>query len=343
MRNPNGYGSVIRLSGKRRKPYMARKTVGWDDRGYPIYKALGYYATAKEANIVLAEYSKSPWDVDNANMTLQELYELWCANKLSRYSPTTRNVYKSYYKHIKHLGGMKYKDIRYSHMLDTVNALNTYGTINSTVQIWRKLDAYAYELDIIHKKYSDSLKSVAQDESGRTPFSPPQIASIFRMSDEMAKITLVYIYTGLRAGELLELEEITEEYLIGGKKTRAGKHRYIPVHPAIRPIIAEYIKRGYVFDKAYHSLLDRWHVWADANGFKGKVIHECRHTFETELDAAGASRKCIDMLMGHTSSDVGNRVYNHKTKEELKRALLMFPDYSIEKAAPRLKIVGDCF
>ena len=29
MRLPNGYGSVIKMSGKRRKPYAARKTAGW--------------------------------------------------------------------------------------------------------------------------------------------------------------------------------------------------------------------------------------------------------------------------------------------------------------------------
>ena len=48
------------------------------------------------------------------------------------------------------------------------------------------------------------------------------------------------------------------------------------------------------------------------------VPHECRHTFETMLDNAGANRKCIDMMMGHVSHDIGNRVYNHKTLDQLK-------------------------
>ena len=29
MKLPNGYGSVVKLSGKRRKPYQVRKTAGW--------------------------------------------------------------------------------------------------------------------------------------------------------------------------------------------------------------------------------------------------------------------------------------------------------------------------
>ena len=31
MRNPNGWGSVVKLSGNRRKPYMARKITDWTD------------------------------------------------------------------------------------------------------------------------------------------------------------------------------------------------------------------------------------------------------------------------------------------------------------------------
>ena len=37
MKNPNGYGSVVKLSGNRRKPFCARKTSGWNEKGHPIY------------------------------------------------------------------------------------------------------------------------------------------------------------------------------------------------------------------------------------------------------------------------------------------------------------------
>ena len=37
MKNPNGYGSVVKLSGNRRNPFAARKTKGWNDKGQPIY------------------------------------------------------------------------------------------------------------------------------------------------------------------------------------------------------------------------------------------------------------------------------------------------------------------
>ena len=41
MKNPNGYGSVSKLSGKRRRPYIVRITAGFDMEGRQIMKTLG--------------------------------------------------------------------------------------------------------------------------------------------------------------------------------------------------------------------------------------------------------------------------------------------------------------
>ena len=51
------------------------------------------------------------------------------------------------------------------------------------------------------------------------------------------------------------------------------------------------------------------------------VVHECRHTFRSRLDSAGANKVCIDLLMGHKVKDVGERVYTHKTIEELRETI----------------------
>ena len=49
--------------------------------------------------------------------------------------------------------------------------------------------------------------------------------------------------------------------------------------------------------------------------------HECHHAFRSRLDSAGANKRCIDLMMGHKSRDVGERVYTHKTLDELKQAI----------------------
>ena len=61
MRNPNGYGSVVKLGGKRRKPFCARVTAGWSDDGKQLYKNIGYYGSAVEANLALSDYHRNPY------------------------------------------------------------------------------------------------------------------------------------------------------------------------------------------------------------------------------------------------------------------------------------------
>lgn len=87
MKNPNGFGSVIKLSGNRRNPFMARKTVGWNEKGHPIYKAVGYAPTREEALIMLASFNKNPYDIDARKITVKEVFERYIETiKLSKSS-----------------------------------------------------------------------------------------------------------------------------------------------------------------------------------------------------------------------------------------------------------------
>ena len=94
MKNPNGYGSVVKLSGNRRKPFWVRKTTGWNDEGHPIYETIGYCVTREEGNILLAEYNKNPWDVDRIKITLQELFDLWLEKRFNKIEKKNQNRFK---------------------------------------------------------------------------------------------------------------------------------------------------------------------------------------------------------------------------------------------------------
>ncbi|GAG21729.1 unnamed protein product, partial [marine sediment metagenome] len=59
MKNPNGYGSVTKLSGSRRNPFVVRISDGFKydkikDEYIRVRKILGCYETRKLANIALA-------------------------------------------------------------------------------------------------------------------------------------------------------------------------------------------------------------------------------------------------------------------------------------------------
>ena len=51
------------------------------------------------------------------------------------------------------------------------------------------------------------------------------------------------------------------------------------------------------------------------------TLHDCRHTFETLLNNAGANDVAIDRLMGHSSKGIGKSIYTHKDLTELRKAV----------------------
>lgn len=81
LKNPNGYGSVVKLSGKRRNPFEVRVNTRMDERYYPIYDVLGRFPNREEALIALADYNKNPFSVPDRNITFAQLYEKFYKNK----------------------------------------------------------------------------------------------------------------------------------------------------------------------------------------------------------------------------------------------------------------------
>ena len=88
MRLPNGYGSVYKLSGKRRKPFIVKKTLGYHvnhETGKSVRDdiIIGYTETKAEGLQMLANYNDNPYDVKTSKMTFKDLYEEW-SNALSK-------------------------------------------------------------------------------------------------------------------------------------------------------------------------------------------------------------------------------------------------------------------
>lgn len=348
MKNPNGYGSVVKLSGNRRKPFWVRKTTGFNEKGHPIYDTIGYTVTREEGNILLAEYNKNPWDVDRIKITLQELFDLWLEKKWIKLGTSNQKSLKSAYKHIKKLSNMKYREIKAYHMQDCIdNCGRGYSTQGSIKNLWVHLDKFSLELDITTRCYSDLLTSDPVPDTNRDRFTDAEVNKVWsaykeyldgkdfgNVPAEWLDTILIFLYTGFRISELLNLKtknvNLKDNTFKGGVKTNAGKDRIVPIHSDILQIVKNRLK----FDSEYFLNVNGRKVkttayrtnWNSLMAYLeiDKTPHECRHTFESVLDSNGANRKCIDLMMGHVSKDVGNRVYNHKTLEELKTAIELF-------------------
>lgn len=352
MRNPNGYGSVVRMGGNRRRPYWVRKTTGFNEKGHPIYLTIGYTATREEGNILLAEYNKNPWDVDGAVITLKELYEKWLDLKAHKLSKSNQGNLKAAYNHVKSLEDMKYRNIKSYQMQETIDKCGKGSSTQAAIKnLWNHLDKFALELDVINKMYSPLLTRESTPETTRDRFSDEEIVKIWSVYNDykegrtveysnvdMIDTVLILLYTGFRISEFLSLKtadvNLFEGTFKGGIKTKAGKNRIVPIHSEIMPLVKERYNASNTFlisskdgaEIKYNEYKGMWDKLMSDMGIN-KQIHECRHTFESVLDSNGANRRCIDLIMGHKSQDTGNRVYNHKTLNELREAIELFRVY----------------
>ncbi len=325
MKNPNRYGTVSKLSGNRRKPWLVRE--GRSGRQKPI----GYTATYEEGLILLAKYNTAPWDIEASKVTLQELYDLWLEKRAVKLGTSNYKSLKVAYKHCRKLSNLQYKDIKSFHMQDCIDTCGLgYSTQGAIKTLWGHLDRFAMELDIISKQYSELITSAPIPETTKTIFTAEEIALLWENQHlEWADSVLFLLYTGFRISEMLDLQianiDLKEQIMTGGIKTKAGKNRVVPIHSKIRAIVEKRYhssKNGYLFEnngtklyvQLYHPL---WRSLMKKLQMK-HTPHECRHTFRSRLDSAGANKVCIDKIMGHKSSDVGERVYTHKDIKELK-------------------------
>lgn len=336
MKNPNGYGSVVKLSGNRRNPFCARKTAGWNDKGQPIYKAVGYYKTRQEAMIALAEYNRNPFDIDLSKITMIQLYEKWSERNFPKMSVSSANSLKSAMNHCKSLWDTPYKKIKAYMMQETIdNCGRGYSTQGAIKNLWGQLDKYAMEMDVITKMNSILVSAEPIPASNKKPFTEEEIAAVWKLKDEPdADTILILLYTGFRIGELLSMETANVKlddipYMQGGLKTKAGKDRIVPIHPLILDFVKARVEKGdkYLISKDGKKLSNYkyyliWNMYMEKLN-QTHTPHECRHTFRSRLDSAGANKVCIDLMMGHKSKEVGERVYTHKTIEELQNALLL--------------------
>ena len=76
-RRPNGSGTIVKLSGKRKKPFQVRVNTRIDNFGMPVYDVLNNYPDRVSAEIALAEYNKDPYDVSNRKQTFSEVFAAW--------------------------------------------------------------------------------------------------------------------------------------------------------------------------------------------------------------------------------------------------------------------------
>lgn len=338
MRNPNGYGSVYKLSGNRRKPFIVRKTTGWDEGGKQLYQTIGYYEDRKSALQALADFNSNPYDVDISTITFSEVYEKWNKIKYTEIAHKSALGYIAAYNDCKSLYATKFADIKKPHMQDVINTCGKgHGSLRKMKTLFNQLFQYAMENDIVTKDYSDFvIIGKNTEKSKRVPFTQKEIDKLFEVAPmmEFVDTILIMIYTGMRVGELLLLENekdinLEKGFIIGGIKTDAGKDRVIPINSKILDMIKKRVESGSKF-LVGKDATNPMSYWNYKNEHFAQIMeqlgmthlpHDCRHTWFTLMNNAEANNTAIKKIGGHSSFITGEKIYTHKDLEELKKAI----------------------
>ncbi len=278
MKNPNGYGSIAKLSGNRRKPYIIRKTTGYNDKGYPIYKIIGYTTTKEEALQLLANYNHSPYDVNLHKLTAQELFQMFAQQEFNKMASSSVQSLKAAWKHCKIIYTLKYKDLKAFHMQECI--------------------------DKCPRSYSSAPSA---PETTKQPFTLEEVEKLWTISkQDWVDSILILIYMGWRISELLSIKstdiDLINNTIIGGTKTKSGKNRIVPIHSRILPLIQNRVQQNntYLFgntDKACNKIT-YYRIWYKIMQqlHLTHTPHECRHTFRTLLDNTGAIKFLLTYL-----------------------------------------------
>ena len=337
MRLPNGYGSVTKCQGKLRKPWRVFLGAEYSSDGRSLTtkrRVLGYYSTKREALDALHAYHMDPTRLD-CSITFSDIFGRWMKEK--RVSKTTVTSYKAAFNKCVAIHDTPINEIKLAQLqavLDTYPNLSK-SSLDNIIVVMKGVFTYALRNDLISKDPSAyvTVRDYADPTGKHKPFTAREIASLWAMPQSRERdITLILLYTGWRVRELLEMprDKVDVDALImtGGKKTKAGKDRVVPIHSRIVPLVEQYMKKPEPFHCDYTTLLN----WMMEH--TGHRCHDTRHTFISELQSRGADKVCVERLVGHVSKGVTDKVYTHKDIAELRSTveLVQYKDITMSAA-----------
>lgn len=325
------------MSGRRRRLFVYVVSHGGKQ------KSVAYFATQLEAEIFAADYVKEHKGTSlvDHKVTLAELYHRWLPRHIADTAPSDSAIcgYANAYRHLQPLHLRPYEDIKYADYQRIIDKMRKFGLSYSSVKKVRSLvsllEAYADKLELGGRRYAQLL-SLGRNipVQPHRPFTRQKINRLWNIVDVPGVDTvLILLYTGMRVGEMLQLEKSDislrqQTIKITHSKTAAGI-RTIPIHHRIRPLIearmttpgkpliADRNGRGYSYSR-YCTLWCR--IMHSIRG-DGHTTHDCRHTVATLLDNKGANETAKRRILGHAGGDVTERVYTHKGLRQLRRCI----------------------
>lgn len=361
-RRPNGSGTVVKLSGRRRKPFCAKVTL--DERnltnGEKKRLVIGTFETYQEALNALSLYSltvnntiskKEAMEIDpevyqkvqdkmsKKVPTFLDIYYILDKDEFSLLSSQTQNSMHGAIKHLKKLHYLKIDQITLRMIQDVFDEDGSnHSTQVHMKTICTKVFRYAVVNQCIERNddYTSYIRIAKYEESDmHRPYTINEILALKKADTPEAHIMLIFIYTGVRINELLNIkrdnihidekcdDDGTERlisYMITGSKTKAGKNRIVPIHDDIKQfVIDELLKpEKRLVDVTYANFTTRT-VLIKVNKLLNThhTMHDTRKTFATLCQMNNLNVYIRKKVLGHRMNDITFDVYTNEPKNRL--------------------------
>lgn len=360
LKNPNGYGSIVKLSGKRRNPYAAVVTVsiGQDKSGVfrQKRKYIGYYATRKEALHALDVYHQNPGTIES-RITFSELYQRWSEEKYPTISESNQKAYIAAYKAVPMLHEQIFAELQPAELQ---RALDDSGknppTKRKIVTLFSQMYRYASFNRIIAGDVNPApllnAGKVVQSNSHHR-FTAEEIEILWQHSaNEYVQVILMMIYTGVRPGELFGLQRkdvhLDDHYFYIRKAKNQSSVRVVPIHDKVLPFFKHWYAKGtpslisqldgkpinfrnhnQYTETYWIPILQDMDLYEAKDAVTGEVYqhkpHDCRHTFASLCADAGIRDVTRRKVMGHSGRDVGEQVYTHLDIQKMVEEINQIP------------------
>jgi len=213
FKRPNGQGTVYKMHGNRRRPWIARVTTKYRKRGKQEYQNIGYFKSEEEAEAALSLHQIQPVS-PRAGMTLEELYSEWSAGKYEYISHDTINTYKAAWINFAKYKDVKVKEIRTGHFQSIIDQCYKENKSKSSLEKIRNVASamldYAIQNDITNKNYAKFIRIPKFEKAEKDRFSDLEIEKLFKAinKNEWISTVLIMIYTGMRISEMLQLYKV---------------------------------------------------------------------------------------------------------------------------------------
>jgi len=207
------------------------------------------------------------------------------------------------------------------------------STVNTELKGIKRFCNRAVELGYLRESPARKVKLLATARKNPRFFDEEEAALILNdcKDERIREIYLVLLYTGMRVGELVNLEWEDIDFVrrtiaVRPKafwKPKGNEERLIPMHDAVfYSLFAREKKSRWVFVGAagekikIHTLETRFRRQLKRLGIPEATLHTWRHTFASYLTMRTGNIRAVQKLLGHKSLRT-TEIYSHLSDRHL--------------------------